>query len=77
MVFLRTCVHYLMSQLTMQYASPGTELAKTDVKGTFCLIPISPLDYHLLAMEWRGGIFIDMCLPFGLRFLCQNFSIAR
>ena len=44
---------------------PGTELAKIDVKGAFCLVPVNPLDCHLLTMEWRGGIFIDTCLPFG------------
>ena len=33
---------------------PGTELTKIDVKGAFRLIPVNPLDRHLLAMEWRG-----------------------
>ena len=29
----------------------GTELAKINVEGAFCLIPVIPLDHHLLAME--------------------------
>ena len=45
---------------------PGTELAKIDVKVAFCLVPVNPLDHHLLAIEWRGVIFIDKCLPFSL-----------
>ena len=54
---------------------PGTELAKIDVKGAFRLIPVSPLDCHLLAMEWKGGIFIDTCLPFGLRSAPKLFNL--
>ena len=54
---------------------PGTELAKIDVKGAFRLIPVNPLDRHLLAMEWRGGIFIDTCLPFGLRSAPKLFNL--
>lgn len=30
---------------------PGTELAKIDVKGAFCVIPVILLDSHLLAMD--------------------------
>ena len=26
-----------------------------------------PVDHHLLGMEWRKHIYIDTCLPFGLR----------
>ena len=54
---------------------PGTELAKIDVKGAFRLIPVSPLDRHLLAMEWKGGIFIDTCLPFGLHSAPKLFNL--
>ena len=54
---------------------PGTELAKIDVKDAFHLIPVSPLDHHLLTMEWRGGIFIDTCLPFGLHSAPKLFNL--
>ena len=46
-----------MSYITIDAAckitelDPGTELAKINVKGAFCLIPVNPLDHHLLAME--------------------------
>lgn len=46
---------------------PGALLAKMDVKHAFRLLPVHPADRHLLAMCWKGDIFIDTCLPFGLR----------
>lgn len=38
-------------------------------------MPVHPADRHLLAMEWRDGIFIDTCLPFGLRSSPKLFNI--
>jgi hypothetical protein len=46
---------------------PGSLLAKIDIKSAFRLLPVHPLDRHLLAMEWRGQVYVDMCLPFGLK----------
>ena len=46
---------------------PGALLAKVDVAHAFRNILVHPEDRHLLAMEWDGKIFIDLCLPFGLR----------
>ena len=34
-----------------------------------------PADRHLLAMEWQNKIFIDACLPFGLRSAPKLFNI--
>ena len=31
------------------------------------MVSIHPHDQHLLAMVWGGNIFVDRCLPFGLR----------
>ena len=45
----------------------GTLLSKIDIKHTFRLLPIHPADRHLLAMSWKGDLFIDTCLPFGLQ----------
>jgi len=45
----------------------GTHLAKIDIKIAFRLLPAHPADRHLLGMQWRDGLFIDTCLPFGLR----------
>ena len=54
---------------------PGTLLAKIDVRSAFRLVPVHPADRHLLAMEWKSGIFIDTCLPFGLRSSPKLFNI--
>lgn len=54
---------------------PGTLLAKIDIKSAFRLIPVHPCDRHLLAMEWKGGVYIDTCLPFGLRSAPRLFNV--
>ena len=46
---------------------PGALLARMDVKEAFRNIPIHPDDRPLLAMRWNNKIFVDKCLPFGLR----------
>ena len=54
---------------------PGTHLAKIDIKSAFRLIPVHPADRHLLAMKWREAIYIDTCLPFGLRSAPKIFNV--
>ena len=54
---------------------PGTLMAKIDIKNAFRLLPVHPADRHLLAMEWKGSIFFDNCLPFGLRSAPKLFNI--
>ena len=51
----------------IQKMGRGTLLAKIDIKHAFRLLPVHPADRHLLAMQWKNQIFIDTCLPFGLR----------
>lgn len=34
-----------------------------------------PADRHLLAMKWRGGVYIDTCLPFSLRSAPKLFNV--
>ena len=38
-----------------------------DVEAAFRQIPISPLDYPDLLFEWRGQLYLDTRLPFGIR----------
>ena len=45
----------------------GTLLAKIDPKNAFRMVPVHPADRHLLAMRWRDRVYIDTCLPIGLR----------
>ena len=53
----------------------GTLLAKVDIKSAFRLLPVHPADRHLLAMRWDQHIFIDTCLPFGLRSIPKLFNV--
>ena len=71
-----------LSYITVDHAiysvvqsGPNTLLAKVDIKSAFRLIPIHPADRHLLAMRWRDKIYIDGCLPFGLRSAPKLFNI--
>ena len=54
---------------------PGNLLAKIDIKSAFRLLPVHPADRYLLAMQWNHQIYIDMCLPFGLRSAPKLFNI--
>ena len=52
-----------------------TLLAKIDIESAFRLLPIDPADRHLLSMKWDQHIFIDTCLPFGLRSAPKLFNV--
>ena len=50
-------------------------LAKIDIKNAFRLLPVHPRDRHLLGMSLSNGIYIDTCLPFGLRSAPKLFNV--
>ena len=52
----------------------GTLLAKLDIRDAYRNIPVHPEDRWLLGMSWRGEVFIDTVLPFGLRSAPKIFS---
>ena len=54
---------------------PGALLAKVDIKNAFHLLPVNPADISLLGMKWRNTVYIDTCLPFGLRSAPRLFNI--
>ena len=54
---------------------PKTLLAKLAIKNAFRLLLVHPTDRHLLAMEWENAIYLDTCLPFGLRSAPKLFNI--
>ena len=54
---------------------PGALLAKIDINNAFRLIQIHPANRHVVATGWKGGIFVDTCLPFGLRSVPKLFNI--
>ena len=45
----------------------GALLAKVDAEHAYRNIPVHPEDRHVLGMVWRGRLYIDTTLPFGLR----------
>lgn len=54
---------------------PGTLIAKIDIKSAFRLLPIHPGDRHLLGMKWNNEVYLDTCLPFGLRSAPRLFNV--
>ena len=53
---------------------PKCYLGKTDIKSTFRLVPLHPLEFHLLGMTNMGKYYVDICLPFGMASSCQIFE---
>ena len=45
-------------------------LVKVDVQGAFRFMIISPYNFPLLAFQFDGNYYFDLCLPFGLSYLC-------
>ena len=52
---------------TLLDLGPGVELANLNVKSAYRIVPVHTEDRHLLDMLWRGQVYIDAALPFGLR----------
>ena len=44
-----------------------TELAKLDIASAYRMVPVHPDDRLILGMKWKGAVFVDSALPFGLR----------
>ena len=42
-------------------------MAKSDIEEAYRLLPIHKDDKHLLGTQWKGQVYIDTALPFGLR----------
>ena len=49
-------------------------LAKINIKNAYRVVPVHPVDRHLLAIAWRGKLFVDGALPFGLRSVPKIFT---
>ena len=45
----------------------GTTLAKMDVQQAYRQVPVFPQDRLLLGIGWKGKVYVDKVLPFGLR----------
>ena len=53
-------------QRIMSYTR-GALLAKLDIESAYRIIPVHPDDRPLLEMMWKGRLYVDTSLPFGLR----------
>ena len=42
-------------------------MVKVDLKSAYRMVPVHPEDRKLLGMQWKDHVYIDTCLPFGLR----------
>ena len=70
-------LHYLRLDEVVQQISKaghGALLAKMDIDSAYRNIPVHPADRPLLGMRWKGSIFFDTQLPFGLRSAPKIFS---
>ncbi len=45
----------------------GAVLAKFDLESAYRAVPVHPHNWMLLGMSWRGKVYVDGALPFGLR----------
>ena len=61
--------------LNILKSGKDTMLAKLNIKSAFWLLPFHPADRHLLGMRWKDQIYIDHCIPFGLRSAPKLFNI--
>ncbi len=54
--------------------SHGALLAKFDVESVYRTVPVYPEDRWLLGMSWKGQLYVDKVLPFGLRLAPKFYS---
>ena len=46
---------------------PQGIIGETRHKSAYHIVPVHPEDRQFLGMQWKGKLFIDTALPFGLR----------
>ena len=52
----------------------GTQLSKLDLQNAYTMVPVHLEDRPLLGIRWRGAVYLDTALPFGLRSVPKIFS---
>ena len=58
---------YITVRRVAELILEGMLLAKLDLKAAYRQVPVHPEDQLLLGIKWRGKVFCDRALPFGLR----------
>ena len=59
----------------INYYGKNCFMAKTDVESAFRIIPVHPMDRHLLGFKWKNSFYFDNCLPMGCSSSCQLFEL--
>ena len=59
----------------MQAAGINCDLAKSDIKSAFRLLPVHPLDYSLLGFKCEGKYYYDRALPMGCSISCNKWEM--
>ena len=73
------CTHYLRLDEVVQQISKAGQwalLAKMDIDSAYCNVPVHPADRPFMGMQWKGRIFFDTQLPFGLRSAPKIFLVV-
>ena len=52
----------------------GAQLAKLDMESAYRQVPVHTDDRFLLGMKWKGNLYVDTALPFGLRYAPKIFN---
>ena len=59
---------------SIEFTSGAGSHVNEAIESAYRLIPVHPQDRPLLAMEWKGKVFIDPMLPFGLHSALKIFN---
>ena len=61
------CSLQYVSAMASLELGKGAFLAKADIQSAYRLVPVHPEDRIWLGMQWKGALYVDGMLPFGLR----------
>ena len=61
--------------LSILRSGRNTMLVKIAIKSAFHLLPVHPVDQHILGMRWRDQIYIGYYIPFSLQSALKLFNI--
>ena len=62
-------------QIVLEYEA-RMQLAKCDIESAYRSIPMHSDDRWVLGMSWKGGVYVDTVLPFGLRSVPKIYSVV-
>ena len=57
-------------------AGKGALMAKVDIRSAYRNVPVHPDDRWLMGMMWKGALYVDKSLPFGLRSALKIFTVV-